>query len=102
MMNFGATIGGEGDNPSYYDNQVGVCFAAYRNLPHLVRAPVASAEDSSRDVPTMLNDFTWYFYEERQSHIKLLPIIPIMRWRIMMEMIAMTRNHLCTRYRNDL
>ena len=40
MMNFGATIGGEGDNPSYYDNQVGVCFAAYRNLPHLVRARI--------------------------------------------------------------
>ena len=40
MMNYGATIGGEGDNPNYYDNQVGVCFAAYRNLPHLVRARI--------------------------------------------------------------
>ena len=44
MMNYGATIGGEGDNPNYYDNQVGVCFAAYRNLPHLVRARIVWAD----------------------------------------------------------
>lgn len=40
MMNYGATIGGESESPNYYDNQVGVCFAAYRNLPHLVRARI--------------------------------------------------------------
>ena len=34
MMNYGKPIG-EGDTPDYYDNQVGVCFASYRNLPNM-------------------------------------------------------------------
>ena len=44
MMNYGSAIGGESDSPNYYNNQVGVCFAAYRNLPHLVRARIVWAE----------------------------------------------------------
>ena len=44
MMNYGTAIGGESESPNYYNNQVGVCFAAYRNLPHLVRARIVWAE----------------------------------------------------------
>ena len=36
MMNFGEPLG-EGDDPQYYKNQVGVCFAAYRNLNNIAQ-----------------------------------------------------------------
>ena len=39
MMNYGKPIG-EGDTPDYYDNQVGVCFASYRNLPNMMAARI--------------------------------------------------------------
>lgn len=40
MMNFGEKVGG-GSNPNYFKNQVGVCFAGYRNLPHAGRVRIA-------------------------------------------------------------
>ena len=56
MMNYGKPIG-EGDTPDYYDNQVGVCFASYRNLPNMMAARIVwsdgrlQARDCPRHIP---------------------------------------------------
>ena len=62
-MNYGTAIGGESESPNYYNNQVGVCFAAYRNLPHLVRARIvwcaaAATRPHSRLQPCVLGAAT--------------------------------------------
>eukprot|EP00966_Prymnesium_polylepis_P190017 4403318-Prymnesium_polylepis.1 len=43
MMNYGRPLA-QGNDPDYYKNQVGVCFADYRNLNHPARARIIMAK----------------------------------------------------------
>ena len=52
MMNYGKPIG-EGDTPDYYDNQVGVCFASYRNLPNMMAARIVWSDGRGTCTPRM-------------------------------------------------